>query len=223
MNENRFKQLREEEAGRRRDKDPKCELFTQDKLSKELFDKCHYYISSSKIKKLETNTEGVKIDAALLLAYKNFFHVSIDWLIDSNVKTQFLSGDIAITSKTTGLSDDAINTLSRLKDDPLTKYLLQILNVLMEDEDSFTALLANIDTAMHPDSYVSAVAIGDPNEDKLKPLPLDYGQYNAFIKKDASGNDIGILVVDSSILRSHSLQKIEEIILRYGENNKGSD
>lgn len=72
MSENRFKQLREEEAGRRRDKDPKCELFTQDKLSKELFDKCHYYISSSKIKKLETNTEGVKIDAALLLAYKNF-------------------------------------------------------------------------------------------------------------------------------------------------------
>nr|DAJ85726.1 MAG TPA: hypothetical protein [Bacteriophage sp.] len=51
MPENRFKQLREEEAGRRRDKDPKCELFTQDKLSKELFDKCHYYISSSKIKK----------------------------------------------------------------------------------------------------------------------------------------------------------------------------
>ena len=66
MPENRFKQLREEEAGRRRDKDPKCELFTQDKLSKELFDKCHYYISSSKIKKLETNTADRRCSAACL-------------------------------------------------------------------------------------------------------------------------------------------------------------
>ena len=44
MNQNRFKQLREEESDRRRDKNPKCELFTQEKLSKELSEKCNYYI-----------------------------------------------------------------------------------------------------------------------------------------------------------------------------------
>jgi hypothetical protein len=58
---NRFKQLREAESERRRDINPKCELFTQEKLSKELLEKCNYYISSSKIKKLETDTDGVKV------------------------------------------------------------------------------------------------------------------------------------------------------------------
>lgn len=215
MPENRFKQLREEEAGRRRDKDPKCELFTQDKLSKELFDKCHYYISSSKIKKLETNTEGVKIDAALLLAYKNFFHVSIDWLIDSNVKTQFLSGDIAITSKTTGLSDDAINTLSRLKNDPSTKYLLQILNVLMEDKDSFTALLANMDFFMNPHTYSPGVATNNPVHGKRVVNSLHAGDCNAFIKLNSSKECIGTYEIDQNFMASACMIKIFEILLDY--------
>lgn len=180
-------------------------------------------LAQSVISKLElSKKEPPTTSFDVLKAYSNHFNTTSDYLLGfTNEPSRNI--DRISASNITGLNGKAIDCLESIKNDPLMKYLLQTLNTLMEDKDSFTALLANIDTAMHPDSYDSAVAIGDPNEDKLKPLPLDYGQYNAFIKKDASGNGIGILVVDSSILRSHSLQKIEEIILRYGENNKGSD
>lgn len=223
MNQNRFKRLREEESDRRRDKNPKCELFTQEKLSKELLEKCNYYISSSKIKKLETDTDGVKVDAALLLAYKKFFHVSVDWLIDSNVNTQFLDGDVAIASKTTGLSDDAIKTLSQLKEGNNTDTLFNTLNYIISKNPALFARFidaidlyfdAGFDTPME---FKGSCYI--PIDDGISNNPIlsideksvAIGKYDPSLCNNTGGYHTRTIPI-SILKEAYSLQAIESIL-----------
>lgn len=112
--ENRFKLLREEEETRRKDINPKAK-FGQKELCEELEKTCGFYIKISKLKKIEAGHPDVKIDEELLLAYKKFFGVSTDWLIDASVETRQVVGNNAMVSSITGLTDNAINTLSLLK------------------------------------------------------------------------------------------------------------
>ena len=223
MNQNRFKQLREEESDRRRDKNPKCELFTQEKLSKELSEKCNYYISSSKIKKLETDTEVVKIDAALLLAYKNFFHVSVDWLIDSSVNTQFLDGNVAIASKTTGLSDNAIKTLSQLKEGNNTDTLFNTLNyIISKDALLFARFIDAIDlyfdtgfdTPMQFDgSRYTPINDGVSNSPilSISEKRVAIGKYDQSLCNNTGGYHTKTIPI-SILKEAYSLQAIENIL-----------
>ena len=112
--ENRFKLLREEEESRRKDINPKSK-FGQKELCEELEKTCGFYIKLSKLKKLEAGHPDVKIDDELLLAYKKFFGVSTDWLIDNTVTTRHLTGDTASAAKKTGLSDESIEEIAKLK------------------------------------------------------------------------------------------------------------
>lgn len=114
--ENRFKLLREEEEERRKDINPKAK-FGQKEFCEELEKKCGFYITVSKLKKLETGKPDAKIDKELLLAYKKFFGVSTDWLIDNAVRTRHLTGDTASASAVTGLSDESIEKIAQLNDE----------------------------------------------------------------------------------------------------------
>lgn len=138
--ENRFKLLREEEESRRKDINFKAK-FGQKELCKELEEKCGFYIGDTKLKKLEAGYDDVKIDKELLLAYKKFFGVSTDWLIDTSVKTRQVTGNNAIVSSITGLTDNAINTLSLLKCQKYVNgnrfdYALHTLNVILDNYEN---------------------------------------------------------------------------------------
>lgn len=230
MHENRFKQLRESESDRRRDEDPRCELFTQDRLSEELWRKCHYRISSSKIKKLETNTYGVKVDQDLLLAYKKFFNVSIDWLIDSSVNTKFLDGDIAIASKTTGLSDDAIKTLSQIKKGNLTDSLLNTLSYVISKNPSYFIRLISAIDLYFDEEYNTPMQFSDglyiPMDDGITNSPILHdaepsvviGKYDSSLCDNSGGYHTQTIPV-SILKESYSLHAIE-LILDYLKQNK---
>jgi hypothetical protein len=140
---NRFKQLREEENERRKDINPKNSL-TADELSAELFEKCNFQISPGQIRKLESDTPGVKINPELLLAYKNFFNVCVDWLVDERVSARSFEGNIAVAAKTTGLSEKSIHSLKKLNQEYTTTRPVQTLNTLLEDTFNAGALLNNI-------------------------------------------------------------------------------
>lgn len=136
---NRFKQIREEYSENRRDKDPTEKIYSIDKMVEEMKE-AGFDVSSSRIKKIESEQAGVNISPEILLAYKWKFGVSADWLIDPNVATRNLQGDVATASKITGLSDDSITMLQYWKKqhDTSNKLLhglgkeIDILNTLLE-------------------------------------------------------------------------------------------
>jgi len=113
---NRFKQLREEYNEQLKDKNPKAKLYSVEDMCEEMKD-AGFTVSKAKIKKIESEQPDVSIDAKTLLAYKWKFGVSIDWLIDNTVQTRRVEGNIASASKVIGLSDVAIEEISKLKPD----------------------------------------------------------------------------------------------------------
>lgn len=113
---NRFKQLREEYNEQLKDKNPKAKLYSVEDMCEEMKD-AGFTVSKAKIKKIESEQPDVSIDAKTLLAYKWKFGVSIDWLIDNTVQTRKVEGNIASASKVIGLSDVAIEEISKLKPD----------------------------------------------------------------------------------------------------------
>lgn len=139
--ENRFKIARIDEENRRKDINHK-DKFGQKELCKELEEKCGYYMNISKLKKIEAGHSDVKIDSELLLTYKKFFDVSADWLIDETVKTPKLEGNIAVASKTIGLSEKAITRISNYEE--AEKELLD--RLICEKNDALHFLLAAIYT-----------------------------------------------------------------------------
>lgn len=123
--ENRFKKIREEYSEERKDQNPKEKIYSIDEMCKE-FQEMGFNISASRIKKIESNTPGAKIDSEMLLAYKKKFNVSADWLIDNTVATKQLTGDVASASKITGLSDESV-TILRNESTNEEKLVLDIL------------------------------------------------------------------------------------------------
>lgn len=114
--DNRFKELRNEYNEQLKDKNPKAKLYSVEDMCREMKD-AGFNVSSSKIKKIESNQYGVSIDAETLLAYKWKFDVSADWLIDDTTHTRKIEGNIASASKVTGLSDATIKEIAELKPD----------------------------------------------------------------------------------------------------------
>ncbi len=124
--ETRFKAIRLEYQEELRDKNHKAK-FTQDDLEKEFADMGYYYITRTKITKLETGSPGVAINKEILLAYSKFFNVSSDWLLGLS-NTQRFSGDIHNASKVTNLSEVAIQ---KIKSYPVKSQ--NIFNLIIEN------------------------------------------------------------------------------------------
>lgn len=85
----------------------------------------------------------------------------------------------------------------------------------MEDKDSFTALLANIDFFMNPHTYSPVVATNNFVHGKRVVNPLRAGDCNAFIKLNSSKECIGTYEVDQNFMASACMIKIFEILLDY--------
>lgn len=224
--ENRFKKLRIDELERRRDNNPKCELFTQERLSIELNKECKYEISSSKIKKLESDAIGVKIDAPLLLAYSRFFNVSIDWLLH-NSDSQSITGNIAIVSSITGLSDESIQTLQTWKeslDKKERKGLLirnrptNTLNLVLSDSFIAEQLFKSIEDYIYHNYHIPAyhdvsgqcVAFTDW-QDVVKDCDNNISAYSLTLLKDNTDDlrDNRRILIDENFLDTVALKNVE--------------
>lgn len=207
---NRFQLLREEEEARRQDINPKAK-FGQKELRDELEEKCGYYMNISKLKKLEAGHPDVKIDKELLLAYKKFFGVSVDWLIDDSVKTRYVDGNNAIISSVTGLSDASISTLERVKKNWDEKEN-NILNYIMKNSDSFLDFLKWLSIYIDND-YTIPLATDKYNQY----FPCNNDKWNSIFLgskiKDNKGNDgYKIIGVGVDILESHAMREMQKII-----------
>lgn len=230
--ENRFKKLRIDELERRRDKNPKCELFTQERLSIELKKECKYEISSSKIKKLESDTIGVKIDAPLLLAYSRFFNVSIDWLLH-NSDSQKITGDIAIVSGITGLSDESIETLQKWKESldkkERKKFLIRnrptdTLNLLLSNPLITERLLKSIEDYLYHDYHIPAyhdssgqcIAFTNWQDVVREPIDNDICGYSLTLLKDnfEDTRDTREILIDEKFLDTVALENVKEYLRR---------
>ena len=154
-----------------------------------------------------------------ILAYKKFFlnehkiSLSVDFIMGF---TDIMENTNLNYQTETGLSYDALETLKILKRNNNITNALSILNLLMSDSDHFTALLCNIDTMLNPEAYQTcAIAYIDNSAKCTIKNVLKTDECFAFIKKDAAGNSIGALEIDSTILPSHAYQKLKDIILEY--------
>ena len=110
---NRFKKLRDEYNEHLKDKNPKAKLYSVEDMCSEMKN-AGFKVSVSKIKKIESNQPGVRIDVDTLLAYKWKFNVSADWLIDNTISSKKLNGTVASAAQTTGLSDTSIQKIIKL-------------------------------------------------------------------------------------------------------------
>lgn len=230
--ENRFKKLRIDELERRRDKNPKCELFTQERLSIELKKECKYEISSSKIKKLESDTIGVKIDAPLLLAYSRFFNVSIDWLLH-NSDSQRITGDIAIVSGITGLSDEAIKNLRHWKESsskkekkkfPIRYRLIDTLNLILSDPFIAERLFGSIDDYVYHNYHIPAyhddtgqcIAFHKEPDISQDFDTKEISGYRLTLLKDNTedARDIRRIFIDENFLNTVALKNVERYLFQ---------
>lgn len=168
---NRFQKLREEYSEKRKDENPKAKIYSQREMYEEMTN-AGFNVSLSKIKKIESDTYGVEVDAETLRAYKWKFNVSADWLIDETVTTKRINGSIASASKLTGLTDEAIDTLIKLKSNKYYNqhkfdYALHTLNLILANYDSanffeliYHFLFGNYETMGHYDKMGQVVYDG---------------------------------------------------------------
>lgn len=154
-------------------------------------------------------------------AYKKFFlenhniNLSVDFIMGF---TDIMENNNLNYQKQIGLSSDAIETLQKLRKSH--GKLLDVTNILLSDKDKAIALLSNIRIIIADDIWQPCVALCS-NDDTGQILcePITAPRNLGFCSTDTNGNNYGVLVIDESILKSHSILKIQEIL----ENYKGSD
>lgn len=154
-------------------------------------------------------------------AYKKFFlenhkiNLSVDFIMGF---TDILENNNLNYQKQIGLSSDAIKTLQKLKKSH--GKLLDVANLLLSNKDKAIALLSNIRIIIADDIWQPCVALcSDDDTDQTLCEPITTPHNLGFYSTDTNGNHYGVLVIDESILKSHSILKIQEIL----ENYKGSD
>lgn len=154
-------------------------------------------------------------------AYKKFFlenhkiNLSVDFIMGF---TDIIENNNLNYQKQIGLSSDAIETLQKLKKSH--GKLLDVANLLLSDKDKAIALLSNIRIIIADDIWQPCVALcSDDDTEQILCEPITTPHNLGFCSTDTNGNNYGVLVIDESILKSHSILKIQEIL----ENYKGSD
>lgn len=207
--ENIYKQLRENTETIR------TPALTQAQLSN-VFKREGNPVAQSVISKLETSKKIPPTTSfEVVKAYSTHFKVTSDYLLGLREVKQ-TDENIAMINKATGLSEQAIETLKMLKENNDITNALSTLNLLMNDTERFTTLLCNIDTMLNPEAYQTcAIAYIDNSTKCTIKNVLKSDECFAFIKKDAAGNSIGALEIDSTILPSHAYQKLKDVILEY--------
>lgn len=186
-------------------------------------------LEQSVISKIETKTvipPTTSLD--VLKAYAHHFNVTTDYLLGLR-DTQTIDENIAMISKTTGLSEDAISTLKSLNN----SSLLDILNFMLSDKELLCIFLDNLslyvnNTYQIPCHYDSATQLYVPNEDTLSKksfIASDKKQhYIALGKKQPEqicGQDVyETRLVPVSILESHAIRIIEKVIDKWKDKWK---
>ena len=153
-------------------------------------------------------------------AYKKFFlenhkiNLSVDFIMGF---TYIMENNNLNYQKQIGLSSDAIETLQKLRKSH--GKLLDVANFLLSDKDKAIALLSNIRIIIADDIWQPCVALcTDDDTEQILCEPITTPRNLGFCSTDTNGNNCGVLVIDESILKSHSILKIQEIL----ENYKGS-
>lgn len=136
--ENYFKKVRLDYSESRRDKDHTAKIYSAVDMCRD-FNALGYSISSSRIKKLESDTYGVNVDKEILLAYHDKFNVSTDWLLGIS-PTPSLDENEQMISKTTGLTNVSIKKLKKYK-----QWNIEVLNRLIENDSILELTRAIID------------------------------------------------------------------------------
>lgn len=157
--------------------------------------------------------------------YKTFFSdrykldISTDYLLGYS-RNKYADESYQMISKVTGLTDSSIDYLKLIKSDADGLGTLSTLNLLMSNYDLFSALLNNIDIVLNPTAFKTQVIVQDENflnDEEIYDnyIKLENNEHFAFVKEDISGNESGVLVIDSTILTSHAYRMIEYLISEY--------
>lgn len=149
----------------------------------------------------------------VLKAYSNHFHVTCDYLLGLS-NNKYADENYQMISRTTGLNDIAINTLKDIKDNTELLYVIDALNFLLSEQELFISLLSNMDITMNLQHWIPAIATPH-DKHSWGTTELNTNAYNAFVKKNNNGDDLGVLIIDESVLKSHAIIEIIEILNRY--------
>ena len=154
-------------------------------------------------------------------AYKTYFlqehnlNISVDYLL-GYTKNKYADENYQMISAITGLSDNSIDCLKYIQLEQAKIPTMQTLNTLMNNKELFNTLLANIDIILNSSSWVPATTyVLTDNTDYVQYRKLSDNTFNAFIKENKNGNNIGAMIIDSSIMESHAYQVINNILTRY--------
>ena len=126
MNDYRFLEMRITPSGKR--------LYTQTELAEKL------NLSRNRIQQLEQSPSVIP-NSEELRRYCMFFNTTSDYLLGlSDIKV--IDENVSMINKTTGLTNDAINTLKSLKDEYF--HALDVLNFILSNEKYFIATFFNL-------------------------------------------------------------------------------
>ena len=123
-------------------------------------------IDRNKINRIENGSQSP--DAKTLIAYSKVFDVSVDYLLGLT-NSRYLDENIAMISKTTGLSDTAINTLSswhkyqiKMKQASQEQiyFPIETLNILLSNDD-MEWLLRGVQDLLKPNYKIPAYHNGE--------------------------------------------------------------
>lgn len=157
-----------------------------------------------------------------ILAYKKFFfenykmNLSVDFIMGF---TDILENVNLNYQNETGLSNNAIETLRTLKISHVN--LLDVVNVLLAKQDKIIPLLSNIRIIISNDIWNPCLTVYSNDNSEYTLCKMIDSSYNlGFCNSDITSNNYGVWEIDESILKSHAIIKIQEILNSYKENNK---
>lgn len=215
MNDYRFLEMRVDSLGRKK--------MTQGELAKEL------NIDRNRIQQLETSPKVIPKEEELR-AYCEYFNTTSDYLLGIR-NTKPLDENIAMISKTTGLSENAIEALKIIK----RSNYINTLNFIMRDYALLGAFLSNIelylnnkfDTPVHFDDRLGIFVESKDVSDS--PVLISSNEKYVSIGKKLDYEVAGqaafeTLSVPVSILESHALHCIQQLLDDWKkEYKKGND
>ena len=171
----------------------------------------------------------------LIDGYSKYFHVTSDYLLGLR-DTKPVDENIAMISKVTGLSNDAIETLKSLKNVYDFDKDMKIFNYIMSDRRLFSLFLSDLRNYIEPEYDVPIHPVQDEKTKNIKYVEnIDIESDSIFVNTERCvyvGKENGqfngeplydIMGIPISNLASLSMLQIQEILLKWKEKYKGSD
>ena len=220
MEENRYKKLREDFEFKKNGY-----RITAKELSEIFSEKGYNTLTHSAIRKLETGKRGLA-NINELVAYAKFFNVTADYLLGIR-DNAVVNENIAMIGRTTGLSDDAISTLKKVKGNWNDREL-RTLNFIMKNSVLFLDFLKWLSVYIDNQYTIPVTYTNDKGHIQCGYTVngengIEFGKKT----KDNKGNDgYETLGVGVDILESHAMLKIQKIMnvwKKLCEKQKGND